>query len=47
MRAIQQRLSEVLPQDIQKTMYKMANDGEVLAEGAKKNKIYFVISKKK
>ncbi len=46
MKTIQQRLSEVLPNDIQKTIYKLANNGEVETEGANKNKVYFLISKK-
>lgn len=46
MKQIQQRLSEVLPQDIQKTMYKMAREGEVLTEGVPKQRTYFVNSKK-
>lgn len=46
MKEIQQRLSEVLPQDIQKTVYKMAKDGEVLTEGVPKQRTYFVNSKK-
>lgn len=46
MKNIQHRLSEVLPQDIQKTVYKMAKEGEIVTDGAKRNKTYFVSSKK-
>ncbi|NLN33487.1 MAG: hypothetical protein GX159_07825 [Flavobacteriaceae bacterium] len=46
MKEIQQRLSEVLPKDIQKTVYKMAKEGEIATDGAKRNKTYFVGSKK-
>jgi len=46
MKAIQQRLSEVLPGDIQKTVYNMAREGEIESSGAKKNKAYFVNHKK-
>lgn len=46
MKAIQQRLSEVLPNDIQKVIYKLAKDSEVETEGANRNKVYFLISKK-
>lgn len=46
MKAIQQRLSEVLPNDIQKTIYKMANDGELEKDGADKNRVYFINLKK-
>jgi ATP-dependent DNA helicase RecG len=45
MKAIQQRLNEVLPEDIQKTVYKMVADGEIQAGGAKKNKVYSVHKK--
>ncbi|MCE1202930.1 MAG: putative DNA binding domain-containing protein [Bacteroidia bacterium] len=47
MKAIQQRLSEVLPQDIQKTVYKMVAEGEIQASGAKKNKVYAAYKKNK
>jgi len=47
MKAIQQRLSEVLPSDIQKVIYKLAKDGEVETEGANRNKVYYALSKKK
>lgn len=43
---IQQRLSEVLPQDIQKCIYKLAVKGEIQKEGANKTRIYFLNSKK-
>jgi ATP-dependent DNA helicase RecG len=46
MKAIQQRLNEVLPQDIQKTVYKMANEGVIKKEGSDKNRMYFVNHKK-
>lgn len=46
MKAIQQRLNEVLPNDIQKVIYKLAKDSEVETEGANRNKVYFLISKK-
>ncbi len=47
MNAIQERLKEVLPFDIQKTMYKMAKDGDVFIEGGTKNRVYYLNSKKK
>ena len=47
MKAIQQRLSEVLPRDIQKTVYKMVAEGEIQASGAKKNKVYAADKKNK
>lgn len=46
MKAIQQRLSEALPQDIQKSVYQMANAGDIQKAGAAKNRLYFVESKK-
>jgi ATP-dependent DNA helicase RecG len=44
---IQNRLKEISKTDIQKAVYKMAKNAEILTEGAKKNKVYFVLSKKK
>lgn len=46
MKALQARLSEVLPKDIQKAVYKMANNGEIETLGANKNRVYFTHSKK-
>lgn len=46
MKAIQQRLSEVLPQDIQKTVYKMVAEGYIEKEGPDKKRLYFINHKK-
>ncbi len=46
MKAIQQRLSEVLPQDIQKNVYQMANAEEIQKAGAAKKRVYFIDTKK-
>jgi hypothetical protein len=46
MQAIQQRLSEVLPQDIHKNVYQMANAKEIQKAGTAKKRVYFVDAKK-
>lgn len=46
MKEIQNRLNEVPANDIAKTVYKMANSGEIYKEGADKTKVYFVTQKK-
>jgi ATP-dependent DNA helicase RecG len=47
MKAIQQRLSEVLPQDIQKSVYQLVKDNELVIEGGTKNRTYLLLKKKK
>lgn len=46
MSAIKERLSEVYPEDIQKTVYRMARKGLLEKEGADKNRVYVVVQKK-
>jgi len=46
MKALQQRLSEALPQDIQKNVYQMANAGDIQKTGAAKKRHYHVEAKK-
>lgn len=46
MKDIQQRFNEVLPQDIQKIVYKMAREEELLTEGVPKQRVYFLNPKK-
>lgn len=45
MTAIKERLKEVLPQDIQKMVYKMTNNAELATKGAKRNRTYGIIKK--
>jgi len=46
MSAIKERLSEVYPEDIQKTVYRMARKGLLDKEGADKNRVYTIVQKK-
>lgn len=46
MSAIKERLSEVYPEDIQKTVYRMARKGLLEKEGADKNRVYMIVQKK-
>ena len=46
MDAIKKRLSEVYPDDIQKTVYKMARKDLLGKEGADKNRVYSIVQKK-
>lgn len=41
MRDIKKRLDEIDAKDIQKTVYKLANEGKIGKEGADKNRAYF------
>jgi ATP-dependent DNA helicase RecG len=44
---IQKRLSEIPKQDIQKAIYKMVDNNEVIPEGAKRNRTYSIPKKNK
>ena len=46
MSAIKERLREVYPEDIQKTVYRMARKGLLEKEGADKNRVYVIVQKK-
>lgn len=46
MSSIKERLSEVYPDDIKKTVYKLARKAILGKEGADKNRVYFLIQKK-
>jgi len=46
MSAIKERLSEVYPEDIQKTVYRMARKDLLKKEGADKNRVYDTVQKK-
>lgn len=46
MDAIKKRLSEVYPDDIQKTVYRMARKDLLGKEGADKNRVYSIVQKK-
>lgn len=37
---IKERLDEALPRDVQKIVYKMVADGEIITKGAKRNRMY-------
>lgn len=45
MTKIQERLSEALPEDIKKTVYRMAEAGELHTQGAKRNRTYGIKKK--
>ena len=46
MAKIKERLSDVYPDDIQKTVYRMAGKGLLGKDGADKNRVYFPVQKK-
>lgn len=45
MAQVQERLSEAPPEDVQKTVYKMAENGDIITRGAKRNRTYGVQKK--
>lgn len=40
------RLAQADPKDIQKTLYRLANEGRINTEGSNKNRTYMFVSKK-